>query len=93
MKRRTLFGTVAVRSCEDTLVPRWDEESSVMDSAGKGKLCLWYECKGDHNRFVMMDLTGKNVNGWIIENKVNTNDLFTFYIGIIPKMRILVSAP
>lgn len=40
MKRRTLFGTVAVRSCEDTLVPRWDEESSAMDSAGKGKLCL-----------------------------------------------------
>lgn len=42
---------------------------------------------------MMMDLTGKNVNGWIIENKVNTNDLFTFYIGIIPKMRIPVSAP
>ena len=41
----------------------------------------------------MMDLTGKNVNGWIVESKVNTNDLFTFYIGIIPESRITVSAP
>ena len=62
-----------------------------MDSTAKAKLCFKREYIQNHNRFVMMDLTGKNVNGWVVDSKVNTSDLFTFYIGIIPKMRIRVS--
>ena len=30
-----------------------------------------------------MKLTGKNVNGWIVDKEVNANDLFTFYTGIL----------
>ena len=35
---------------------------------------------------MMMDLTGKNVNGWIVDNRVNGNTIFTFYTGIFEEL-------